>query len=524
MLIRRTFLHDTGVIWRAFSLVSDAYLTKDANIEIPKAPLDARIPSLCHQNNASTSTDKRLIGQPTPDTHPHLMKSLEITPGISRQEYERRRNNLLSVLANTNAGHKYDKHAVIIAGASTKLMTADIPYPFHQSTELLYFTGFQEPDAVLILESKDALPLPHHNMIMFLRPRNAQRERWDGPSAGVDAAVEFFGANEAFPISSLSSIIQRRYGDNSHCLWHNHMDNDTHSKVQMELSKLFTNKHFKNPARQSLGYHSQILRLIKSPAEIDLIKKSAMIGAKAFARVMLSTRPGLQESVLQTILEYECKLQGAQSLAFPPVVAGGEAANTLHYVNNTQILRNDDLVLMDGGCEFNGYACDITRTWPINGKFSQSQKQLYQIVLRVQLDCIKNCRVGVSLDQLHQRMLWKLGMELQDIGIIEKRIPEVQLKKKASEFCPHHLGHYLGMDTHDTPLIHRGLPLQPGMVITIEPGLYIPKNAKHLPERYLGIGIRIEDDILVTEDGAHVLTDVCPKTVEDIEELLSVAR
>eukprot|EP00795_Rhopilema_esculentum_P010949 gene10949-19784_t len=406
------------------------------------------------------------------------------------------------LLSSTATGQNFEKHAVIMIGSPSKIMSGDIPYPFHQNADFLYMTGFKEPDAVMILERQQNQPFPDHNMIMFVKPRDRKREIWDGPVSGLDAAKDFFGATESYPISSLIAVIQRKYGNNTHCMWYNLADNSTNPKIHSELISLFNSDKFSYPALHSLSHNTQMLRLIKSQSEIELMKKSAEIAGKAFSRVMLSTRPGLEESVLHAMLEYECKIQGAQFLAFPPVVASGLSANTLHYVSNSHIIRNGDLILMDAGCEYNGYVSDITRTWPVSGKFTTEQRKLYEVVLKVQNHCIEHCKVGVSLDQLHQRMLLTLGAELQRIGFIDENLTDNTLKKAVAEYCPHHLGHYLGMDTHDTPSFTVAFLSSQGC--------------------FRGIGIRIEDDVLITNNGPRVLSANCPKTVEEIEQLLSL--
>eukprot|EP00794_Sanderia_malayensis_P015543 gene15543-17128_t len=393
-------------------------------------------------------------------------------------------------------------------------------YPFRQNSDFSYFSGVQEPDAAVVLETRQGyLPL-EHKMILFLKQSHHSRDIWDGPSTSLHLAQEYFGATEAYPVASFTSFLNENYGRSSHCIWYNDNKGSFTTMIEKELNTLFASAEFKSKVL-FFGHNLQILRLIKSSAEIDLLAKSASIGSMAIRKVMLHSKQNVDESFLHALFEYECKIQGAQRLAFTPVVAGGEAANTLHYVNNSQLLRDGDLLLMDAGCEFNGYACDITRTWPVSGKFNKAQKELYEIVLRVQLKSIELCRIGISLNEVHQEMLSNLGTELQNVGLIDKMLSAHLLKKEASKFCPHHVGHYLGMDIHDTPLVHRGLPLSPGMVITVEPGLYIPKDSYHLPSVYRGIGIRIEDDILISEKGPVVLSEACPKTVQDIERLLS---
>lgn len=458
------------------------------------------------------------IGQPTPYSHPHLFESKdELTPGITHTEYSSRRLNLLTSLFQNRIGKNYERHVVILTANENKMMSNDIPYPFHQDVDFMYLTGLNESDAIAVFEiSRMDTP----NFLLFVKPKDPKRELWDGAVVGEQSAVEYFNADEAFPLSSFHSILKERYGCGSYCFWTKKVKglNTNNEKL---ISDVLHSSNFSKKSLEDVRHSLQMLRLIKSNAESNIMRKSASIGAKAFVEVMKNCSVGVSEALLHSVLEFECKVQGANCLSFPPVVAGGNRANTLHYIKNDQILRSGDLVLMDGGCEYNHYPCDITRTWPVNGKFSKPQKHLYEIVLRVQKACLEKCSKEISINHLHHIMLMLLGEELQDIGFIQKRITDVELQREASKFCPHHLGHYLGMDTHDTPLLNRGLSLQTGMTFTLEPGLYVSKDAVNVPEQYRGIGIRIEDDILMTNDGPFVLTHEAPKDVDAIENLIS---
>ncbi|XP_001626195.2 xaa-Pro aminopeptidase 3 isoform X1 [Nematostella vectensis] len=472
-------------------------------------------------NNKGSPPDiAEYIGQPIHATHPHLVGDGELTPGITKKEYKDRRHKLMSLLYNTHFGELHDKHLVIIPGNPNQFMSTDIPYPFRQNTDFLYLTGFQEPDAVLLLESKDGLSMPYHESLLFVRPRDKKREMWEGSRAGIQGAINIFGADEAYSVNDLSSILQERYGGKGYCIWYDHI-RTTNPLLHAEISGvLFKTPEFTFKRLLSLGHKLHMLRLIKSPAEIALLRKSASVAAQSITKVMQNTRPGMEESRAHALMEYECRMQGADRLAYPPVVAGGALANTLHYINNTQVLRDGDLVLMDSGCEYHGYASDITRTWPVNGTFTGPQRELYDIVLEVQKTCISLCHKDITLDYLHTVMLTLLAEGLVKAGILPNNLTESQTKQVAVELCPHHVGHYLGMDVHDTHLVSRSLSMQPGMVVTIEPGLYINSNNKIIDKRYHGIGIRIEDDILITEEGQEVLSAECPKDPEEIEKLM----
>ncbi|KAK3728244.1 hypothetical protein QZH41_019620 [Actinostola sp. cb2023] len=571
---------------------------------------------------------------PTPQRRSRgLPENTYVTPGITKKEYIDRRHNLMRILSQTHYGSTHDKHVVIIPSNPDKFMTTDVPYPFRQNTDFLYLTGFQEPDAVLILETQQGNSLPYHKSLLFVRPRDPRRELWEGSRAGVQGAINVFGVDEAYSIKDLTAKIIERYSNKDYCIWYDHL-HPSHPRLHAELKHvLFATPQFKFKTLLVLGHNLHMLRLIKSPSEIKLMRRSGSIASQAIKKhhhhhhyditiiiiitfiittiitttiiiilitiiiaiititiittiiiiiiatfnfiiitiiiviiiiiittttttiiiimggvttclltrrvtvlqVMSMTRPGLEESHLHTTMEYECRIQGAERLSYPPVVAGGSLANTLHYINNTQLLRDGDLVLMDAGCEYHGYASDITRTWPVNGTFSETQRQLYDIVLRVQKKCLSLCRKDVTLDFIHHAMLTFLGEELisnrfrmsgkptarsYEIGILSKDLTDAEKKKAASDYCPHHVSHYLGMDTHDTHLVSRGLGLQPGMIVTIEPGLYIPGNAKNVPKRFHGIGIRIEDDVLITENGHEILSEECPKEPEEIEKLM----
>ncbi|XP_020627391.1 probable Xaa-Pro aminopeptidase 3 isoform X2 [Orbicella faveolata] len=482
---------------------------------------EAKLKGLSERGLRFVGDKAKSIGQPTPDSHPHLMEEDEITPGITKKEYRDRRQRLLSLLAKTHFGESHDKHLVIIPSNPTKFMTTDVPYPFRQNTDFLYLTGFQQPDAVLVLQSVEGLPLPAHKSTLFIQPHDPKKVLWEGKRPGTKDAILFFGFDESYSIRNLASVLIDRYAGKDFCVWYDSL-RPTHPTIHEEISKvLFHTAKFSYKNLLVLGHNIHMLRLIKSDAEIKLLRESASLASRAITKVMRSTRPGLEESHLHTILEYECRMGGAERLAYPPVVASGPMANTLHYINNTQVLRDGELVLMDAGCEYHGYASDITRAWPVSGKFSDPQRELYELVLRVHKKCLKLCQKDVSLDYLHHAMLLLLGEELIRIDFLPKNLTESQLKKAAGEFCPHSVGHYLGMDTHDTHLVSKGLGLHPGMVITVEPGIYISENNKNVPERYRGIGIRIEDDVLITGNGPDVLTAECPKEVEDIERLMN---
>lgn len=272
------------------------------------------------------------------------------------------------------------------------------------------------------------------------------------------------------------------------------------------------------------------MRVVKSPTEISLLRQSCKIASEAFQQTIKysAEKCALGESISEhqiwAKIDYECRMHGADRLAYPPVVASGSRANVIHYVFNSNKCDPKDLVLVDAGCEFFGYCSDITRTWPLSGKFSDDRhRSLYEMLLQVQMNLIKEVRPGISLDQLFRIMSVHLVRGLEELGIIKPGLGSKSKSDIALRFCPHHLGHYLGMDVHDTSTVERRDPLQPGMIVTIEPGLYIANFASQKDlltkagKEFIGIAMRIEDDVLVTNDGQNVLSASCPKYIEDIE-------
>lgn len=476
--------------------------------------------SLCTHTYLKSKLEVFNIGQVTPFEHPYLFDSeMECTPGITHKEYKMRRSNLVKALT-TGAAKHHERHLVVLTANEIKTMSNDIPFFFHQDVDFLYLTGLNEPNAILVLEYTASSN--ETNFILFVQPKDPKRELWDGAVVGESAAVDFFQADEAHPLSTFPAMLKERYGGKDWCVWTKKGKDFMNTKNYSEITKTFQSKQFKSCTVEDIRSHIQKLRVVKSFAEAKLLQASTTIASNAFKEAMQHTRPGDSESLIHAVLEFNCKAMGAQHLSFPPVVAGGNRANTLHYIMNNQLLKDNDLVLMDGGCVHNGYASDITRTWPVNGHFTEPQALLYNIVLNVMKGCYAKCKTGSSsLNSLHTVMLDLLGKELQQIGLISPTVTrDSDIQQAAAKFCPHHLGHYLGMDTHDCPLVYRGIPLKPGMTFTLEPGLYIPHDAVDVPSEFRGIGIRIEDDVLMTEEGPLNMTGELPKEIYDIEELM----
>uniref|UniRef100_A0AAZ1XCS9 Aminopeptidase P N-terminal domain-containing protein n=1 Tax=Oreochromis aureus TaxID=47969 RepID=A0AAZ1XCS9_OREAU len=421
----------------------------------------------------------RYLGQPSPFTHPHLIKHGEVTPGLSQTEYELRRHRLASLIEaqaeRLGPSASSSTHVAIILSHPTRYMTNDIPYPFHQNQKKLDFP---------------LLPFPGVDQTnYFVRPsQRPGRELWDGPRSGKDGAAALTGIERVHSIEELGAVLKSLKGT---MLWY-----DTSQPAHPRLHQ---------------AHVCPVLEAGPTP-------QAGRITAQAFRRTMALSQGDVDEAVLFAKFDFENRIHGANFLAYPPVIAGGNRANTLHYINNNQIIKDGEMVLLDGGCEYFGYVSDITRTWPINGKFSPAQTELYESVLEVQRSCLSLCSPGVSLDHIYSTMLALLGRQLKRLGILEASTSDAEALKAARRYCPHHVGHYLGMDVHDTPELSRSQPLQPGMAITIEPGLYICEDNDQVPKHFRGLGVRIEDDVVIREKGGPlILSSDAPKTIADVE-------
>ncbi|KAL1339629.1 hypothetical protein AAHE18_U052300 [Arachis hypogaea] len=434
------------------------------------------------------------IGQPTPASHPKLLKDGEITPGISSDEYIERRKKLLDLLP--------EKSLAIIAAAPVKMMTDVVPYTFRQDADYLYITGCQQPGGVAVLGHDIGL-------CMFMPEVKLYDVTWQGQIAGVEAALDTFKADKAYPMRKLREILPDMLRGSSK-LFHN---TQTATSTYTEL-EAFQKLVYCNNVRD-LSVYTHQLRWIKSPAELKLMKEAASIACQALLLTMLHSKTYPFEGMLAAKVEYECRMRGAQRMGFNPVVGGGPNASVIHYSRNDQKIRQGDLVLMDVGCELHGYVSDLTRTWPPCGSFSSSQEELYELILETNKRCVELCKPGASIREIHNYSVDMLQKGFKEIGLLKNGGSSSYHKLN-----PTSIGHYLGMDIHDCSMVSFDAPLKPGVVITIEPGVYIP-SSYNCPERYRGIGIRIEDEVLITETGYEVLTASIPKEVKQIESLLN---
>ncbi|XP_026764262.2 xaa-Pro aminopeptidase 3-like [Galleria mellonella] len=462
------------------------------------------------------SIPKAVVGQATCHTHPHLIPPGQLTCGITQMEYRERRDALVTkLMAEVQNAHK--THIIVIPAACKQYMSDIIPYVFRQNSDFFYLTGCLEPSAILVLVKP--AQTSNYKSILFVHDKDSHAELWDGPRTGCNAAVQLFAVDEARPVEQFETFLGKIFNSSKpSVLWYNDRSQANPDLNSTVASVLRNNGHVSlSDPQRTLHF----LRVIKSPAEIELLKETCYIGSQSINMAMACTKPGVSEHMVNAVLEYTCRQGGAEHLAFPPVVAGGARATHIHYIANNQILHERDMLLVDSGSQRWLYNSDISRTWPVSGKFSKHHRILYELVLNVQKRLIELLgEHRPALDQLFDSMCRLLGTHLQQEGILPKNIDGNELIGKAYRLCPHHVSHYLGLDVHDTPLVRRGAAVRPGMLVTVEPGIYIRDDDEMVPPEFRGVGIRIEDDVLITEGEPLVLTDTCVKEVRDIEAIV----
>ncbi|HNL14965.1 MAG TPA: aminopeptidase P N-terminal domain-containing protein, partial [Accumulibacter sp.] len=408
----------------------------------------------------------------------------------------------------------------IIPTAPERLRNRDTHYPYRFDSYFWYLSGFPEPEAVIVLLGGE-----NPKDLLFCREKDPEREIWDGFRHGPDAAAEKFGFAEACPLATLEKRLPELLA-NRRMLWHAlGYDRRWDRRLTDALNAVRAQSRSGTRAPSEIRDLRALLdgmRLIKDADELALMRQAAAITDRGHRRAMQRCRPGMSEYQLEAEISYEFRRLGADSHAYPPIVAGGANACILHYVDNDRPLNDGDLVLIDAGCERSGYAADVTRTWPVSGRFSGVQREVYEIVLAAQSAAIAALRPGVSFITYHQAALRVLTQGLIDLRVLTGDIDELIANQAYQPWYMHRTGHWLGLDVHDAGDYRTGdgaddwTPLAPGMVLTVEPGLYF-RAAAETPAQLHGIGIRIEDDVLLTEDGCQVYT-AAPKTIAEIEE------
>ena len=427
--------------------------------------------------------------------------------------FARRRRGLMQLMG---------EGAAVIPTSPQYVRNGDVHFLFRPDSDFYYLTHFPEPDAVAVL-------LPGREsgeFVLFCREKDQKRETWDGRREGLEGATENYEADDAFPIDDIDEILPGLLENRSKVFY----NMGRHPEFDMRLIGWVNEVKAKNRAGISapgefvdLNHILHELRLLKRTEEIRVMKKAARISAAAHCRAMQFCKPGKKEYEVQAELEYEFRKGGSRRPAYPAIVAGGANACILHYIENDAELRDGDLLLIDAGAEIDCYAADITRTFPVNGKFSADQKVLYDIVLNAQLAAIDATKPENKWNQTHDAAVQVLVDGLIDIGLLTGNADEIIENGDYRRFYMHRTGHWLGMDVHDVGDYRVGDQwrlLEPGMTLTVEPGLYIPGD-DDIDPRWRNIGIRIEDDVLITRDGHTVLTDGVPKHPADIEALMA---
>jgi len=430
---------------------------------------------------------------------------------IDIQLYAQRRARLLAQMHGGIA---------IVPTAPERLRNRDSAYLYRFDSYFYYLCGFQEPEAVLVLIA-GAEP----QSILFCREKNLEREIWDGFRYGPEAAKDAFGIDAAYPIAELDEKLPALMANQAALHYAPGADAEWDARVLRWLNQVRAQSRVGIAAPQDIHDIRALLdemRLVKDEHELGLMRRAAAISAKAHERAMRATRPGRMEFEIEAELLYEFRRHGAQYPAYWPIVAGGANACVLHYSDNSARLDEGALLLIDAGCEFDGYASDITRTWPVNGTFSAAQKDVYELVLAAQAAAIAATGPGIAWDAPHEAAVRVLAQGMIDFGLCRGSLDQVIEAGDYKRFYMHRTGHWLGLDVHDAgeyKLAGQWRPLVAGMTLTVEPGCYI-RPAEDVPKAYWNIGVRIEDDVLVTQNGCEVLTAATPKSVAAIEALV----
>lgn len=437
-----------------------------------------------------------------------------ITPG----EFKQRRKLLM---------RRMKKNAVaVLAGAPAVARNRDVEYPYRQDSDFHYLTGFDEPESVAVF----APGREQGQFILFCRPYDETKAVWTGKHAGLEGAKERFGADEAYPIEELGKVLPELLDQKSVVYFPIGLDGGLDREVVAAVNALRGKvRTGAKPPEEFVALDRPLheLRLRKSPDEIRAIRKAVDVSVQAHQRAMAACRPGIYEYQIEAELAHEFMRHGLRYAAYPSIVAGGGNACVLHYTENADVLRDGDLLLIDAGAEFGNYAADITRTFPVNGRFSEAQRLLYELVLDAQAAAIDKIRPGKSWIEPHDAAVRVLVKGLVRLGLLEGRVGKLIKDEAYKKFYMHRTGHWLGMDVHDVgdyKLDNEWRELEPGMVLTVEPGLYIAPDCLDVEPKWRGIGIRIEDDVLVTKDGCEVLTAAMPKTVAEIEAFMGYER
>lgn len=418
---------------------------------------------------------------------------------------------------------RMDQNSIaIIPSARETTRSHDTHYRFRQNSDFFYLTGFEEPDSIAIIA-----PGREHKYILFVRPRDPAQEIWVGHRAGIEGAKSDWGADEAFPFADFDEKLLDLLDGADTLYYRFGVSEELDKKIINAISsvRILNRKPISVP--HTIVDPASIvheMRVIKSDEEIEIMQTAADIAAEAHVEAMKTVKPGMKEYEIEALVERVFRHSGAAGPAYTSIVGGGANATILHYIDNKDELRDGELLLLDAGAEYKGYASDITRTFPINGRFSPAQKEIYDLVLKAQVSCVDMVRPGTTHEELKQHSIEVLTEGMVELGLLKGDPKQLIEDKTYERFYMHGLGHMLGIDVHDVGAYYqnkKSRALEPGVVMTIEPGIYVAPDTKDVPEKYLGIGVRIEDDVLCTNNGPRVLTNKVPKQPDEIEALMA---
>ena len=436
---------------------------------------------------------------------------------IPKSEYARRRKALMAEMEPNSIA--------ILPAAPMYIRNRDVEHVYRQDSDFQYLSGFPEPEAVIAL-----IPgREHGEYVLFCRERDPARELWDGLRAGQDGAIAEYGADDAFPIGDIDDILPGLIEGRSRVYYAIGSNQEFDHRLMEWINTI------RSKARQgaqppnefvALDHLLHDLRLYKSANEVKVMKHAAEISARAHIRAMQASRTGLYEYHLEAELDYEFRKGGSKMPAYGSIVAAGKNACILHYRENDAVLKDGDLVLIDAGCEIDCYASDITRTFPVNGRFSPEQKAIYELVLKANEEAFNHIAPGRHWNEAHEATVQIITAGLVELGLLQGDVGELIAAEAYKPFYMHRAGHWLGMDVHDVGDYKVGgewRVLEPGMAMTVEPGIYVAADNQDVPKKWRGIGVRIEDDVVVTKAGCEILTGGVPKSVEEIEALMAAA-
>ena len=429
---------------------------------------------------------------------------------ITAKEYTARRRELMSTMQGNSIA--------IVAAAAEKVRSRDTLYPYKQATNLSYLCGFSEPESVLVL-------IPGRDQgesILFCREKDKLRETWDGYRVGPEGAVADFAMDDAFPIGDLDDILPGLLEGKERVYYAIGKDADFDRHLMSWVNGIGGSSA---PGEfVDLDHIVNEMRLIKTASELKLMRQAGEISARAHCRAMGIAKPGIYEYQLQAEIEHEFMASGATAPAYTSIVGGGKNGCILHYIENREKINNGDLVLIDAGCEYQNYAADITRTFPINGEFSREQAAIYDIVLEAQVQAMAKIAPGAAYNVANEITIAVITQGLVDLGILNGDVSELIEQQACKEFYMHSSGHWLGMDVHDVgdyKIDGQWRDFEPGMVLTVEPGIYIAPDSKNVDDRWRGLAVRIEDNVAVTKTGCEDLTAGVPKKRSEIELLMA---